>query len=42
MTRDYALKVALGAGLDDDQANLLLDDAPLNLMRKLGIQRQER
>ena len=37
MTREFALKVARGAGLDDDEANMLLDSSPLNVLKKIGV-----
>ena len=37
LTRDFALKVALGAGLDEDEANRLLESAPLELLKKVGV-----
>jgi|TARA_Y100000310_G_scaffold225002_1_gene226904 putative hydrolase len=40
LTRDFAMKVALGAGLDDEQATSLLDSAPREFLRKLGVQRE--
>ena len=36
LTRDFAMKVARGAGLDFEDATALLDAAPLELMRKVG------
>ncbi len=37
LTREYATKVALGAGLDDDEANRLLDAGPLEFLKKIGV-----
>lgn len=37
LTREFAMKVALGAGLDDDEANMLLEAGPLNLLKKVGV-----
>ena len=37
MTREYATKVALGAGLDDDEANYLLDAGPLEFLKKINV-----
>ena len=37
MTREYATKVALGAGLDDDEANRLLDAGHLEFLKKIGV-----
>ena len=37
LTRAYATKVALGAGLDDDEANRLLDAAPLEFLKKINV-----
>lgn len=38
LTRDFAMKVARGAGLDYEDATALLDAAPLELMRKVGAE----
>ncbi len=38
LTRDFAMKVARGAGLDADAAKHLLDDAPLDLLRRVGVE----
>ena len=38
MTRDFAMKVALGAGLDEEDARSLLDRAPLELIKRLGLE----
>ena len=38
MTRELAMKVALGAGLDSDAAVELLDKAPLELLKRLGVE----
>ena len=37
LTRDFAMKVALGAGLDDEEALALLESAPRDLLEKLGV-----
>jgi histidinol phosphatase-like PHP family hydrolase len=37
LTRDYATKVALGAGLDEDEAFALLDSAPHDLLARIGV-----
>ncbi|MCH9011060.1 MAG: histidinol phosphate phosphatase domain-containing protein [Chloroflexi bacterium] len=37
LTREFATKVALGAGLDDDEANRLLDAGPLELLKKINV-----
>ena len=37
LTRSFAMKVALGSGLSQQEAEALLDEAPLEFMRKLGI-----
>ena len=36
MTREFALKVARGAGLDDDEAHYLLDASPREVLRRVG------
>ena len=38
LTREFALKVALAAGLDREKAVSLLDSAPLQFLEKLGVQ----
>ncbi|MDP7102591.1 MAG: histidinol phosphate phosphatase domain-containing protein [SAR202 cluster bacterium] len=38
LKRDFAMKVARGAGLDVEQAESLLDSAPKQFLRKLGVQ----
>lgn len=38
LTRDFAMKVARGAGLDADAANQLLEAAPLDLLKKVGVE----
>ena len=38
LTRDFAMKVARGAGLDAADAKHLLDVAPLSLMKRLGVE----
>lgn len=37
LTREFALKVALGAGLDDDGAYALLESAPRDVLKKIGV-----
>ena len=37
LTPDFAMKVARGAGLDEDEANYLLESAPLDLLKKVGV-----
>ncbi len=37
LTREFATRVALGAGLDDDEANRLLDAGPLELLKKINV-----
>ena len=39
LTREFAMKVALGAGLDDSQAQALLEDGPSEVLRKIGVPR---
>jgi putative hydrolase len=39
MTREFAMSVALGSGMDQEEATALLDAAPLQLLKKVGIQR---
>ncbi|MCH8206380.1 MAG: histidinol phosphate phosphatase domain-containing protein [Chloroflexi bacterium] len=39
LTRDFAMKVARGAGLGEKQAHALLDDAPAGILRKVAAQR---
>ncbi len=36
LTRDFAMKVARGAGLDENEAAALLDSAPAQLMKRVG------
>jgi histidinol phosphatase-like PHP family hydrolase len=38
LTREFAMKVALGAGLDEDEAYALLDTAPRNVLARLGVE----
>ncbi len=38
LTPDFAMKVALGAGLDIATAKALLEQAPLDLLKKVGVQ----
>ena len=35
---EYAMKVALGAGLSDKEASFLLDESPLKLLKKLKLE----
>lgn len=37
LTPEFAMNVARGAGLDEDEANHLLASAPLDLLRKVGV-----
>lgn len=39
LTMEFAMKVALGAGLDDSQAQALLEDGPSEVLRKIGVPR---
>ena len=39
LTREFAMSVALGSGMDQEEAISLLDAAPLQLLKKIGIQR---
>ena len=36
LTRDFAMKVARGAGLDEDEARALLDSAPMELLNRVA------
>ena len=38
LTREFAMTVALGAGLDEDEAYALLDKSPLDFLNKLGVE----
>ncbi len=38
LTREFAMTVALGAGLDEDEAYALLDNSPLDFLNKLGVE----
>lgn len=38
LTREFAMTVALGAGLDEDEAYSLLDNSPLDFLNKLGVE----
>ena len=38
LTREFAMTVALGAGLDEDEARALLDNSPLEFLNKLGVE----
>ena len=38
LTREFAMTVALGAGLDEDEARALLDNSPLDFLKKLGVE----
>ena len=37
MTREFAMKVALGSGMDEHDARELLESAPKDLLTKLGV-----
>ena len=37
LTRDFAMKVARGSGLDHSEAASLLDDAPMSVLEKVGV-----
>ena len=37
MTREYAMMVALGAGLNEDDANYLLETGPRDLLARIGV-----
>ena len=37
LTREFALNVAAGAGLDEDETYALLEAAPLELLSKIGV-----
>ena len=37
LTRDFAMKVARGSGLDAREAASLLDDAPMGVLEKVGV-----
>ena len=37
LTRDFAMKVARGSGLDASEAASLLDDAPMGVLEKVGV-----
>ena len=37
LTRDFAMRVALGAGLDDEEAYALLETGPRDLLAKVGV-----
>lgn len=37
MSREYAIKVALGAGIDKDHAHSLVDSGPSDLLSKFGV-----
>ena len=39
LTREFAMSVALGSGMDQEEAISLLDAAPLQLLQKIGINR---
>ena len=38
LTRDFAMSVALGAGLSDEDANALLEKGPKDLLARLGVE----
>ena len=40
LTRDYAMKVARGSGLDLEDAVALLDAAPLEVLDRIGVSRE--
>ena len=37
LTREFALKVARGAGLTDEEASELLDSGPRHVLSKIGV-----
>ena len=37
LTKEMCLKVAKGAGLEDDEVHALLEENPIELLRKLGV-----
>ena len=37
LTRDFAIRVARGAGLDREQADALLEHGPAGVLRKIGV-----
>jgi histidinol phosphatase-like PHP family hydrolase len=41
LTRDFAMKVAQGSGLDFEDATSLLDRAPLDVLYKVGVGRDQ-
>lgn len=41
LTREFALKVALGAGLDSEEALALLESSPMELLAKRGVKDRE-
>ena len=41
LTREFAMKVAVGAGLGDEDAGALLEDAPRQLLASLGVEAPE-
>ncbi len=38
LTPEYAMKVARGAGLDEEEARALLEDGPRSFLKKLGVE----
>ena len=38
LTREFAMNVAVGAGLEDEDAGALLEDAPRQLLASLGVE----
>ena len=40
LTREVAMKVALGAGLDQEGADSLLERGPVDLLKKLGVSKR--
>ncbi len=41
LTREFAMKVALGSGLDVEEAKALLDSSPLELLDRVGVDVEE-
>ena len=37
LTREFAMKVALAAGLEEEEAHALLETGPRELLGKLGV-----
>ena len=40
LSREFAMKVARGSGLDLEDAVALLDSAPLDLLNRVGVSRE--